>query len=162
MAFLEPADIFIIILQVRFPGRVQAGRGSPEKFYGRNLRRAGHVQHELFIDFRQACKRIGMVLQRIPGGEKLQAEGCPETVFLHYCVPDPAFLFFGAHRKHIPEIRHFQGCYVRLENKLGNIRGRRGAFVQLFPDMFQFAGAPVILPLRFPPRKFPPGKAQHP
>ena len=104
MAFLQPGDEFIVVLQVGFPGGVHSGGRPAEQLHRRDLRGAGHVQHELLIDFRQAAEGIGMVFQRIPGGKHLQAEGCPEAVFLEKRGADLRLLLLGAHGQDIPEV----------------------------------------------------------
>ena len=103
-----------------------------------------------------------MIFQRIPAGEDLQAEGGAEAVLLADRVPDLLLLLLGAHGEGIAEVGHFQRRDIRLKEQLGDIRRGGGAPLQLLLDMFQFAGAPVLLPLRFPPRQLPAGEAHHP
>ena len=45
----------------------------------------------------------------------------------------------------LAETTHFQRRDVRLEHQLGDVRGGRGALLQLLPDVFQFGSAPVVL-----------------
>ena len=162
MALLQLGDQLIIVFQVGFPGGVHAGGGPAEEFHGGDLGGAGHVQHELLIDLRQPAEGIGVVFQRIPGGQHLQAEGSPEPVFLKEGGADLHLLLLGAQGQRVAEIRHLQGGDVRLEDQLGDVRRSGGALLQLLPDMFQLGSAPVVLPLRFPAGKLPAGEAQYP
>ena len=101
-----------------------------------------------------------MVLEGVVLRKELQTVGGAEAVLEAHGLLHVPPLQVGAAVQDFAVVRHLQGGDVRLEDQLGNVRGRRAALLQLVLDMLHLAGAPVVLPDGLHARQLPADKAQ--